>query len=320
MNGAKWTGCLAGVLGAVVLAIGGCHRSGGGGKASGGGLRIVTLSPALSQMVMKLGDGKDLVGVTDQDAVAPAGLPAVGMYFDVNSERLLKLRPTVVLMMTGSAGVPARLKELSSEAGFRVVRYPYPNRLADIGWILAHHGTPSWKHVPKVPSVGEVLGKQPEAKRVAERMFARLDALGKLTSKWDQPRVLLVIGTDPLMASGPGTVNDQLLKIAGARNVAAGATVRAPTFGRESLLKLDPQVVIFLTPGAPPLRKGDARLAEFDGLDIAAAREHRVAVIHDKLVLLPGVSVVQTAFKMAKIIHPTHAVAIDRLEQEKVGE
>lgn len=314
---------LSWVFCAAVLAVGGCHRTGGKGHAylsAARGKRIVTLSPALSQMVMRLGDGKDLVGVTNDDDVAPAGLPAVGMYFNVDSERLLSLRPTLLLMMSGRAAVPSRLRQLASDGDFRLVRYPYPNRLVDIGWILAHRGKPSWKKIPNVPSLGQVLGQQAKARRLAAAMFARLKALKHLTGKWKKQRVLLVIGTNPLMASGPGTVNDQLLHIAGGVNVAQHASIRAPTYGREMLLKLNPQVVIFLQPGAPALKPDDARLAEFRGLNLPAIDHHHVYVLNNTLALLPALSVVHTACEMAAMIHPHHAAAIKRMQQEAGGE
>ena len=65
--------------------------------------------------------------------------------------------------------------------------------------------------------------------------------------------MLMVIGVNPLMASGPGTVHDELLSYCGARNAAGNALVGAPVYDKERLLDANPGVVLFLLPQAAAL-------------------------------------------------------------------
>ncbi|MBL3592922.1 MAG: ABC transporter substrate-binding protein [Synergistaceae bacterium] len=64
-----------------------------------GAERIVSLAPAVTEALFALGEGASVVGVTDFD-VSPEevlALPRVGGYLDPSLERILSLRPTLVV-------------------------------------------------------------------------------------------------------------------------------------------------------------------------------------------------------------------------------
>lgn len=274
-------------------------------------LRIVTLAPALTQMIVDLGRTDLLVGVTDKDTASPSELPIVGNYVDLDSERLLGVRPTHVLQMVPKSGVSAGLRDLASRAGFEVHGYPYPNTIADVAEILA--GRPGG-----MASIGEAIGEPERAARLVAGMARFFDQLRVMTADRGRPRVLLAIGTNPLMASGPGTVNDEVLAAAGGTNVAAGASVSAPTYDREGLLALDPQVILVLSPGR---QSTDAQamaslLPELRDLPVAAVRDGRVVLINDPATLLPSTSLPRIAVLFTKAVHPELGERADALLAE----
>jgi ABC-type hemin transport system substrate-binding protein len=271
--------------------------------------RLVTLAPALSQMLVDLGLSDAIVGVAEHDAAAPPGLPIVGHYAAVSTEMLLSTRPTHVLMMAGPGGPPARLKEMAGDGLFELHTFPFPLSLQDIGEVLYDETRVD----EPGSSLGEALGVPEAAMALKMRMLHQFAAIRTLTAARDEPTVLMVIGTGPIMALGPGTVHDELLGFAGGLNAAAEATVTAPEFGRESLLTMAPQVVIFLQPDAPELTDNDPRLAAFAGLPIPAIESGRVHVINDPLVLLPSTSIGRIGAEMAKAIHPELADEIDQV-------
>ncbi len=278
-------------------------------------LRVVSLAPSLSQMMVDLGAGDLLVGVAEHDNAAPPGLPVVGNYAAVSIERLVSLKPTHVLTMAGPSGPPASLLDLMAEGVFELEWYKYPKSVADIRWILHHEHTSGDEH----PALGRVLDVEERAKALSERIGQQLAAIREQTDAYlketgqKRPRVLMVIGTDPIMASGPGTVLDELLSYAGGTNAAAEAQVSAPEYGREGLLALSPEVVLFLQPKAPPIMEDDPRLAPFRDLPIPAIESGRVYALGHPLILLPSTSVVVTCAEMAKAIHPAIADQIDEI-------
>lgn len=272
-----------------------------------GGVRIVSLSPALSQMLIDLDVADRIVGVAEQDAAAPPGLPVVGNFLDVNTEKLFALEPTHVLTMAGYGGVPDSLRKHARAMGFVVVGYPVPRSVHQISTIIVDETR---------QNLGTLLGVQDRAKALARRMQSQLALLSDLTAASSQrPRVLLVFSVEPnVMASGPDTLLDSLLGHVGGVNAAGGATSTAPTFDREKLLATDPDVVLLLLPDTPPLKgiDEDSRLASFRGLDIAAVRAGRIHLINDSFALLPSSTVPRIATAMAKAIHPQLAEKIDR--------
>ena len=276
-------------------------------------MRIVTLAPALTQMVVDLGRGDLIVGVSDKDTAAPAAVPVVGNYVELDTERLVAAQPSHVLQMVSKEGLPTSLRGLAEAAGFEVVGYAYPNSIADVADIL-HAEEPS-RSGP--PDLGRLLAQHRGAELLRSAFLGFFTDLERITSKAGKPRVLLAIGTGPLMASGPGTVNDELLRYAGGVNAAADATVTAPTFDREALLAMNPQVVLVLSPG----REGaDAEamatlLPELAQLPIEAVERDRVVLINDPATLLPSTSLPRIAAIMAAALHPELAAEIGGLRE-----
>ena len=261
-------------------------------------------------MIVDMGDGAELAGKSQYDTSAPESIPIVGNYLEVQIEKLLAIDPTDILMMTGKEGPPKRLLETAASHNIKVVNYTYPDTVADVVRILTGDAA-----VTGVPNLGQALDDVSGARRVAGTMTAQLERIQKLTGAGVKPKVLMVISTTPLMASGPHTVLDDLLThYIGALNAAGDARVSAPTYDRESVLALAPDVVLLLLPSAPALQsiEDDPRLAELRGAPVPAVEHHRIILLDDPLLLLPSSNLSRVAATLAKAIHPDLAGAIDR--------
>jgi len=79
--------------------------------------RVVSLAPSLSEIVAELGAADLLVGVLDGGERPPelAEVPSVGHYGQLDMERLLNLKPDLILLWPGSVG-PARPSASSCSA------------------------------------------------------------------------------------------------------------------------------------------------------------------------------------------------------------
>jgi ABC-type Fe3+-hydroxamate transport system substrate-binding protein len=277
-------------------------------------LRIVSLAPALTQVIIDLQQQASLVGVAHHDTAAPPGLPVVGDYIHVNTEAIISLRPTHVLMMVGHSGTPDYLKNLAEQNNFSLITYPSPLSIDAVKKIIFNPACFTGGSGVEAPCLGVVLGVPRQAQNLTRNLDARLSALRTAVAVEPPVSTLMVIGINPVVASGPGTVHDQLLHIAGGANAAASATVGAPVYDQENLIRLDPQTILLFLPNDPPLAPihQDPRLADFKNLPIRAVTQQRIILLNDPAALLPSSSLVRIAAQIAQALHPALTDSIHR--------
>jgi ABC-type Fe3+-hydroxamate transport system substrate-binding protein len=275
--------------------------------------RIVSLAPAISQMLVDLHMDADIVGKAEYDTSAPAKVRVVGNYQDINLEALLSTKPTMVLMMTGASGVPKVLTDLADKKRFSLYTYRYPDTIRETLDILHDPEADQYKAASQ-PDLATVLGDPAGAIRLRRTIDLQLQAIADtLQSVPAKPKVLVIFSTSPVMASGAKTVNDELVTIASGINVAGNSKVMAPTYDREKILALSPDVILFLSPDAPVLGpiETDARLETFRGINIPAVTNKRIVLLSDPLILLPSTNLAKAALSFAKAIHPDKAKDLD---------
>ena len=260
--------------------------------------RYVTLAPAMSQILIDMGEQDQIVGIAQFDMTAAKDLPVVGNYLDINTENLLSLKPTHVLMMTGKNGTPDSLKQLAKQFDFKLMAYAYPDTIADVNQIVA--------------KMGVALQMEEKAFAAGLKMQNQLVDLFNAVAEMDAVRVLPVIGTDPVMASGSNSVIDEMIRWIGAINVAGNAPVSAPTYDREKLVTLNPDVILLLMPDAPALVDGlaDPRLSTFVDLPINAVKNKRIVLINDPLTFLPATTLPRIVRQIALAIDPQLAETV----------
>lgn len=320
---------VCGWVAALAVALSGCDKPNPPPpeESEQSGIRIVSLAPAITQMLIDLGFGDNIVGISSHDSASPSNqLPVVGNYQEIDTEAVLKLKPTHVLMMTGAEGVPERMRQLASSSRFFLASYPSPLSITQVGQIVFDEQEllADSKRAPgQMPSLGVVLDAQAQATHVKYNMLRRLAAIDHAVSGEAKPSVLMVIGLKPVMASGPETVHDELLTaFAGGINAAGESKVGAPTFDREALIAMAPEIILLLMPGDAPLKSidEDERLADFRGLDIPAVKNGKIVLINDPLTLLPTTTLPRIAAHMAKAIHPDRTVVIDKALEASIDE
>jgi len=258
--------------------------------------RIVCLVPAITRMIVDLGLEEQVVGVAEYDALAEQGRPIVGHFASVDTELLLSLRPDLVITIESKDSPSQRLKSLTADGLFELIAEPNPTDIKAVADTLHRPGENN--------DLGDHLGVTQQAAELRRRMIERLDAVRRTTADQQPPRVLICIGLSPVMASGAGTVHDQLLEVVHATNAAADATGTAPTFDREMLIALKPDVILLLQPNDPPLSgPDDHRLDDFRGLPIPAVRNNRIHVINEPHCMLPSTNLPALAERFAELVH-----------------
>ena len=254
--------------------------------------RIVSFAPSLTECAFALGLGEQVVGVDEWSVYPPAaqGLPRVGGYFNIDFERLTGLRPDAVLVV----GVHERLVRFCQERGIRTVRCDF-GRLDGVCNVLGQ--------------LGREFGRETDATRVCATINAGLDAVRQAAAGRPRAKVFLCLGRRPGALTGLSTMSDrsflsQLLAIAGGDNLFAELEQDYPQISKETLLTRAPDVIIELRPGETFTDEQRAALVrDWDELPaLPAVGSHRIVVLTDDYLLIPGPRVVQIAERLAAIL------------------
>jgi ABC-type Fe3+-hydroxamate transport system substrate-binding protein len=256
---------ILGSLGALLFSAGaaiGVGRLAARRSPKASGVRLVSLSPALTETVLTLGGAANLVAVSNY-CVLPHGvqLPRVGSSLTPSYEAIAAVRPSLILS-DGSAG--AKRSELGAIAPCEV-----------LPWLTLP------EVVASVRRIGQVLGRTAAGDSLAQRVDARLSRKPPL----DAPRVLFLLSYDPdrpaeLWFIRPNSLHGAALGAAGARNAIDHDVPGLPRLSVEELIKLDPdQVFILPMPGAT-LEQRQKQLAAFSTLaPLRAVKDGRIGIV-----------------------------------------
>jgi iron complex transport system substrate-binding protein len=191
--------------------------------------RIVSLAPHLTEIAYAAGAGAALVGVVEYSDFPQAAraLPRVGDAWRVDVERVLSLRPDVVLAW--ASGTPAGTIERLESLGLRVVTVP-TFRLADVPQALR--------------LVGELAGTEATAVAAAARFTAEVGRLRQRHAGAGILTVFVQIDDEPLFTVNDRHVISEIVELCGGRNVFGELASIAPQVDVEAVLARDPQVIL----------------------------------------------------------------------------
>jgi iron complex transport system substrate-binding protein len=242
--------------------------------------RIVSLLPSLSETVCALGACARLVGV-DRYSTYPAQLqklPQLGGGIDPQIERIVALRPDVVLIASS-----ARAWERLEALGLKVVALE-PKNMADVQRVLQ--------------TVGQLLGST-DAPRLWQQMNMEVtQAARDLPATVRGTRVYFEVNEGPYAASEASFIGELLLRL-GVSNIVPAALGPFPQLNPEFVVRANPEVILVGQASAMALtaRPGWAGLR--------ALREQRVCTFSTEegdVLVRPGPRMAQAARIMARCL------------------
>jgi iron complex transport system substrate-binding protein len=257
--------------------------------------RIISLVPAVTEMLYSIGAGERVVAVSSYDTFPPdvKRLPSVGALVDPNVERILSLKPDLVVAYGSQVDLKAQL----ARAGIGVFDYRHAG-LADV--------------TDTIRSLGERTGDAARARQVADGIEQGLRAIRTRVQGRPRPRTLLVFGRERLAlrglysSGGVGFLND-MLDVAGGTNVFANVRLQSVQAGTEQILTQRPEVILEIraTNSAFPSGDRDAELNVWKALAaVPAVRTNRVHFLFDDRIVIPGPRVVEGTAAIARALHP----------------
>lgn len=204
--------------------------------------RIVSLAPGLTELLFSIGAGGSLVAVDQfSDYPPPARvLPRVGSAASVDLERVLMLRPDLVLMW--QSGSSARLIARLRSTGIAVY-VSEPHKLEDIADTMER--------------LGRLSGHEESARAAAAAFRQRTAALRERYQRAQPVPVFYQVWDDPLITVNGEQFISEVISLCGGVNVFADLADSAPHVTVESVLARNPQVMVAGTgvgPGKPLAR------------------------------------------------------------------
>ena len=252
--------------------------------------RIISLAPGTTAMLYAAGAGQCLIG-TIAHSTEPgqaAKLPVIGDAETLDFERLLALRPTMVVVAVDVVQ-RVRIDRL------RQLRIP----------VYEVHVTSLAGMPQSLRRLGALTATQAEADRAAKELEAQLTTLRKRFRDRAPVRVLYQIWDKPIYTIGGKHVIDDALRVCGARNIFADLDTAAPAVTREAVLARDPQLIIA---SAPP-GAGDAWLEEWRKFStLAAVRDHHLVAHTDERIDRMGPSVVAATAQLCEVVDQARTV------------
>lgn len=192
-------------------------------------LRVVSLAPSMSEIMLELQADDLLVGVLDggERPAALRELPSVGRQGQLDLERLLSLRPDLLLLWPGS--VPPAQRDQLKRLGIAT----YSAEPHDIDQLIE-----------QIEAIAERIGRAEQGHRYAQALRDRLRQLRQQYRRDEPLQVFYQVWDRPLYTLGGRQVVSDALAVCGARNVFADLTQAAPQVNVESVLLRNPQVIL----------------------------------------------------------------------------
>jgi len=239
--------------------------------------RIVCLAPSATEFVFALGEGKRVVGVSRFADHPPAvkSLPRVGGFIDPNLEKIIELRPDLVIAVTNAAVLPVLLR--LTKLKIPVLAVP-GNSLAD----TFHAGD----------AIAKALGKptQSKAQKMFEEMKIEISQLQARASRRKKLKVAFIYGHKPLILAGPGSFADTILGLLNAENIVK-IPKNYPSYSIEQILVDAPEVLLDGTPSAHGVEGGGVEWKKFKSLP--AVKTGRIHHIDAMSVLRAGPRIIE---------------------------
>lgn len=246
--------------------------------------KIIALTPSITEIIFSLHCEDKLAGNTIYCDYPPEAkkIPKVGDLMTIDFERIIKINPDMIFVSAEGSGKSNydKLKKL----GFKV----FVTAPKDYAGIKKSYS-----------DIAGLLGKS----EFAERKIAGWDSVVvKIREENDgrkKLRTLYLIGINPLFAAGENTFIDEIMKICGLENIAAGSNQNYPVLNPEQVIEKNPEIIIYPT---AKMNFNQLRSSYTEWKDVEAFKTGRVYFVDENLFSRSGPRFAKACSKLDSII------------------
>jgi iron complex transport system substrate-binding protein len=247
------------------------------------GLRIVSLAPNVTSILLAIGAGRELVGVSKwcKEVASVGRRPQVGDCWKLDIGEVMRLRPTLLI-----GSVP-----FADETVAQILKQPTaflainPRSLADIE--------------ADIRTLGRLAARASAAEKLIMRMQRSFHGIAKRSKTLrTKTRVYCEAWPNPRISSPPWVA--ELLRIAGGELVVPAGT----RVSDEEVARAMPEVIVLAWTASGARSKAAVALRNPVWQDVPAVKNRRVVVISDELLNTPGPPLVKGAEELFHALHP----------------
>jgi len=192
--------------------------------------RIVALSPAINEIIYALGLGSEIVGNTEycnypKESISIA---KVGGYFSPSLEKIIALKPSIVIMQKNNYRVSKRLKQLGVDT--EIVNIDTINNIRD-----------------SILGLGTRLKEEKNAKKIVEQINQGIESIKGIVKN---RKILIVIGHNTslkrVFVAGQNLYFNDIINESGNQNAFKSTRKGQPILNIENIIATNPDIVILL--------------------------------------------------------------------------
>ncbi|MCS5551425.1 MAG: helical backbone metal receptor [Gammaproteobacteria bacterium] len=270
--------------------------------------RVISTSPAITEILFAIGAGDRVVGVTDfcNYPKQACRLPSIGGPLNPSTERWITLKPDLIIIQEDSEVIQknAKIFEIPS---LTVSVNNLNNILNSIQIIADSLHMPQAGHQLAIKIKTKIEGYRTHLKKIKPRQVLML-----LSDTNDPSRDLYAVGRDTFL--------NELLTIAGGENVLPDTMARYPKVSKEYIIAKSPEIIIEVGPKSNLSKEETLARKKTWGKfsTLRAVKDDKLYFISADYILIPGPRLLNILDDFTRTIHPELFLNQSSKEQTKV--
>ena len=270
--------------------------------------RVISTSPAITEILFAIGAGDRVVGVTDfcNYPKQACRLPSIGGPLNPSTETWITLKPDLIIIQEDSEVIQknAKIFEIPS---LTVSVNNLNNILNSIQIIADSLHMPQAGHQLAIKIKTKIEGYRTHLKKIKPRQVLML-----LSDTNDPSRDLYAVGRDTFL--------NELLTIAGGENVLPDTMARYPKVSKEYIIAKSPEIIIEVGPKSNLSKEETLARKKTWGKfsTLRAVKDDKLYFIGADYILIPGPRLLNILDDFTRTIHPELFLNQSSKEQTKV--
>jgi len=257
-------------------------------------LSLISVSPAVTEIVFLLGLQRFLIGTTRYCDYPPEAksIKRIGGYYDPNIEEITRLNPDYVIIGTEHKLIAEKLKKLR------------------INIVMVDNSSPE-NILNSVLTIGKTFGKQETALQIVNAIRHKMSIIKNLTNEIPKPKIMVVFGQDmageeknKMYIIGKDSFYNPLIELAGGQNIIRDSRMPYPLVTVEGVMQLNPDIIVELHSSIDNKSYSNVNRQWINLQHVNAVKNKRIFVMNSDYAFVPGPRFINIAQDFLRFFHP----------------